>query len=428
MLDLNLQNYADWTVWSVTPVKKGFGFRVVLKYEDGSEKIQQKSGFKTKRDANTARDKVIGELSAGNYVVYSNVSVSDYMDFWLEEDIKKRVDSNNTYYSFSEIVKNHIKPAIGNKILTALNSGDIQKLYNTTTKKSVSVARLLKSVMNISLRYAVSKKFIAANPAKGVNLPKSVKKKKYHIRNINTQKTLTMEQVDILLEASKDTPIHMMVLFNVLMGLRCSEIIGLKYSDIDYVNRTITVQRQLGKKINTNKEDVAPKTLTKQEVKTKTISSVRVLPIPDYVFEAILKEKELYEKHKSRRKTAFQDLGYICCSAYGRPRSKNYHWKHYKHLLAANGLPDTRWHDLRSTYCTMLLKNQHNPKAVSKLMGHAKEIITLDVYADNKGIIADGVPEIEAFMDEVLPRRADKEKAAEELLEIEIDVSEFIAS
>ena len=43
----------------------------------------------------------------------------------------------------------------------------------------------------------------------------------------------------------------------------------------------------------------------------------------------------------------------------------------------------------------MLLKNQHNPKAVSKLMGHAREIITLDVYADNKGIIADGVPEIE---------------------------------
>ena len=35
----------------------------------------------------------------------------------------------------------------------------------------------------------------------------------------------------------------------------------------------------------------------------------------------------------------------------------------------------------------MLLKNQHNPKAVSKLMGHAREIITLDVYADNKNLI-----------------------------------------
>ena len=93
-----------------------------------------------------------------------------------------------------------------------------------------------------------------------------------------------------------------MVLMNVLMGLRCSEIIAVKYSDVDY----------------------------------------------------------------------------ICCSTYGRPRSKNYHWQHYKKLLADNGLPDIRWHDLRSTYCTLLLKNNYSPKAVSKLMGHAKEIITMD--------------------------------------------------
>lgn len=65
--------------------------------------------------------------------------------------------------------------------------------------------------------------------------------------------------------------------------------------------------------------------------------------------------------------------------------------RYYKQLLAENGLPDIRWHDLRSTYCTLLLKGSFNPKAVSKLMGHAKEIITMDVYADNRGIIADAV-------------------------------------
>ena len=68
-----------------------------------------------------------------------------------------------------------------------------------------------------------------------------------------------------------------------------------------------------------------------------------------------------------------------------------------------DNLPDIRWHDLRSTFCTLLLKNDFNPKAVSKLMGHSKEIITMDVYGDNKSIIVDGVPEIEEFMQEVLP-------------------------
>ena len=119
-------------------------------------------------------------------------------------------------------------------------------------------------------------------------------------------------------------------------------------------------------------------------------------------------------------------MGYICCSALDRARSKEFHCRYYKQLLAENGLPDIRWHDLRSTYCTLLLKEAFNPKAVSKLMGHAKEIITMDVYADNRGIIVDGVPEIEAYMKEVLPNMEEKESFKKELLEIVMDVTEFL--
>ena len=71
--------------------------------------------------------------------------------------------------------------------------------------------------------------------------------------------------------------------------------------------------------------------------------------------------------------------------------------------MQENNLPDIRWHDLRSTFCTLLLKNNFNPKAVSKLMGHSKEIITMDVYGDNKEIIAEGISELEEYIQEVLP-------------------------
>ncbi len=60
----------------------------------------------------------------------------------------------------------------------------------------------------------------------------------------------------------------------------------------------------------------------------------------------------------------------------------SYHFEHYKALLKRCGLPDIRWHDLRSTFCTLLLKNDYSPKAVSRMMGHAKEIITLDVMVN----------------------------------------------
>lgn len=426
MLDLSLQNYMDWYVKPVMKIKSAYGFRVILKYTDGSEKVQQKAGFPTKREAEKAREKTIAQLYNGSYIVYANILVSEYMEYWLEHDLRGRAKSEETYYTFSEIVKNHIVPAIGNKRMAEVNAGDVQKLYNAKAEYSVSVARLVKSVMNISFRYALNHRFIAVNPTRGIHLSKKIAKRPYHTRNIDTRKTLTLEQIMVLLEASKETPIHMQVLFNVLMGLRRSEINGLKYSDVDYVNRTLTVQRQLGIEPNSRKEDFAPKTFTKQEIGLKSESSYRVLPIPDYVFEAILEERKLYEKHRNRRKREFQDLDYICCSSYGRPRSKSFHWKHYKKLLSDNGLPDIRWHDLRSTFCTLLLKNDFHPKAVSKLMGHAKEIITMDVYGDNKGIIEDCIPEIIDFIDEVMPEEDVDEKFKKELLEIVIDTTEYL--
>ena len=430
MLDITLQNYTDWRVKPVMKIKKAYGYRVILKYMDGSEKSQQKSGFKSIREANSARERTIAELYNGTYIVHSNVSVQEFLEFWLEEDIKKRVDSQDTYYTFRNAVKNHIVPTLGKKKMVNLTRGDVQKLYNTTTEYSVSVARIVKTVMNISLRYGVSIKVIATNPAEGINLPKQVIKKAYHTRNIDTQRTLTLDQIYKLLEKSKDTPIHMQVLFNVLMGLRRSEIIAVKYSDVDYVNRTLRVERQLGQIINTTKEDFSPNTFTKQERGLKTESSYRVLPIPDYVFEAILEERKVYERNRTRRindqTNPFYDGDYICCSTYGKPRSKNYHWTHYKKLLSDNNLPDIRWHDLRSTFCTLLLKNDFNSKAVSKLMGHAKEIITMDVYGDNKGILADGVSEIEAYIEEVVPKD-EEEILQEELLDVVVDVQEYLS-
>ena len=126
----------------------------------------------------------------------------------------------------------------------------------------------------------------------------------------------------------------MQVLFNVLMGLRRSEINGLKYSDIDYINRTLRVGRQLGRVHNAKKEDYAPKTFTKQEIELKTESSYRELPIPDIVFEAIVEERQIYEENRKRRindrTNPFYDGNYICCSTYGKPRSKGFHWKYYK--------------------------------------------------------------------------------------------------
>lgn len=62
-----------------------------------------------------------------------------------------------------------------------------------------------------------------------------------------------------------------------------------------------------------------------------------------------------------------------------------------------------RFHDLRHTYTTLLMKNDINQKAIAASLGHSKSIITFDVYTDKQALIEGGVEEIDAFIDEVHP-------------------------
>lgn len=427
MGEIEQKAYIDFKVYEIfkIPERSNYGFRIALIYADGSKKIKQRSGFGTKKEAEAERKRITAELYNGTYIA-DEVKLKDVLNKWLEYDIRQRVRSRNTYDSYSSTVKNHIIPYFGeNKLITDITKGDIYRLYQDRAKYSVSVTRQVKVVINTAMRYAVENKLIAVNPAEGVDLPKLVAPKPYHTRVIETAKTLTADQIMVLLEESKNTPIHMQVLFNVLMGLRRQEINGVKYSDVDYINRTLSVERQLGTGLNREPNAKNDKSLTKQELELKTSSSRRILPIPDMVFEAILEERKRYEKNRSRRKRCFQDLDFICCSTYGRPRSKDFHWSHYKALLKKAGLPDIRWHDLRSTFCTLLLSNDFSPKAVSKLMGHAKDIITMDVYGDNSNIIPDEIPEMLEFMEEVLPELPEEDAAAE-VLEGVGDIREYL--
>ncbi|RKI37953.1 site-specific integrase [bacterium D16-51] len=432
MFDMELRDYTNWDVQSVfkRSDRGKYAYRVVLYFKDGTKRKKMYSGFATKKEAEDARKFTMGELANGTFIINDHVRLKDFLEYWLEYEIRKRAQSSNTYDSYSNIVRNHITPFMGSKKLTEINKGDVQRLYKDRAGYSKSIARLVKTVMNVSLRYALSYKLINTNPAEGIELPKTVERKPYHTRNIDTAKTLDMGQILLLLEESRKTPIHMQVLFNVLMGLRRQEINAVKYSDIDYVNRTLSVERQLGKELDRTPYGKT-KGMTKCELPLKTPSSRRILPIPDYVFEAILEERKKYEKWGSRRKSVFHDDGYICCSNYsGKPRSKDFHWRHYKELLKRTGLPDIRWHDLRSTYCTLLLNNDFSPEAVSRLMGHAGELITIDVYGDNTNIIPEEIPELISYMDEVMPKKTlqgiDSETDGKGVLDTLIDMEEFL--
>lgn len=426
--ELNLQAYVDYKVSELMELKNKLGFRVTLFYADGSTKVREHGGFTKKADANAEKNNVISQLHQGVYVIHNNIKVKELLVYWLEYEMRPEEKFKaNSYYSYKNCIEKHINPKIGNLRLLSLNQGHLKKLYKELAEKYVSIPKLAKTIMNTSMRYALGKRLVLNNPCIGVDLPKNVKKNEYHTVNIKEANTYTLEQVKEILQMAKKTKIHVQMVLALLMGLRRGEINGLKYSDIDFVNHKLRLQRQLGEDLHADEDTIAPKMKTKQEVPLKTRSSYRSLDIPDYVYWVLLEERKKYEKNRSRRQKGrwvFQDLDYVCCSSYGRPRSKSYHYEHYVKLIEEAGVPYITFHDLRHTYTTILMKNNINQRAIANALGHSKTIITVDVYTDMQRIIEDCVKEMQEFISEVHPYDATDKQMLERMFQEKIEFNE----
>lgn len=425
-IDLS-KTYVDYKVYSVIRLKNRYGFKVKLIYNDGTENIKQIGGFTKKSLANEERDNTIAQLKNHTFVIEQKIKFNEFSTYWLENVMKEKI-RYNSYMSYRNIINNYAIPFFKGLSLNYINIGHIQKFYNMITEKHKSVARLSKAVMKTLFDFAKEKNLIEVNPTEGISLPKCIEETNSKVLNIDIEKTLSIEQIRLLIDKSKDTPIYLYILFAVLMGLRKQEINGLKYKDIDFVNRKLYLQRQLGVDPLKTKDKCKKKTYTKQEIPLKSYSSERVLDIPDLVFEAILEERIKYMKNKNRRindkNNPFNDSGYICCSTYGNARSKGFHTKYYKNLIKENNLPDIRFHDLRHTFATLLLVNNYNLKAVSQMLGHANTIITSSVYFDKNKIIIDCEKELNDYINDIKPKESEDNSIS--IIDINLSTKEYL--
>lgn len=150
----DFKKYVEYKVYSVTTIKNGYGFRVLLTFADESTKTQQHAGFTTKREANAFRDEVIGQLHTGTYIVYGKIRVEEFMIFWLEDIMRPRI-TDDTYTTYKSAIKNYIVPQIGKMYMSTLNQGYIRKLYNAVAEKYESVAKNVRTIMKTSLELSL---------------------------------------------------------------------------------------------------------------------------------------------------------------------------------------------------------------------------------------------------------------------------------
>lgn len=159
-----------------------------------------------------------------------------------------------------------------------------------------------------------------------------------------------------LLDRAEDDPIYIVILLSAYFGLRQSEAIGLKWSAVDFENKTVSISRKV---IKTDGGIVGMDVM-------KTKSSHRTLPLIPQVEDALLKEKDNQEEMMAvmRRGYCKKYTDYICVDAIGELIKPNYVTDHFKVLLKTHSLKTIRFHDVRHSCASLLLANGVSMKMI----------------------------------------------------------------
>lgn len=234
--------------------------------------------------------------------------------------------------------------------------------------------RYINIIIKSALKQAVNNRMINDNACNAVVLPK---KNKIEII------PLTKEEVIQFLNVAKKDRLYTLYLLEMMTGLRRGEILGLKWSDIDFEKGKINVIHNLYR-INNTDENATTK--YKLELLTpKTETSKRSIPINQLMIEELLKHKEKQDLEKMYYASDYKDLGMVFTRPNGDYISPREFLRQYQKLLSTAGLEKKRFHDLRHTVASLLINANENPKVIQQLLGHSTISTTLDIYAHVMG-------------------------------------------
>ena len=356
--------------------------------ETGKRKQQWVSVKGTKKDAEKRLSELLSQLDNGIYVQPKKTTLADFLEMWLNEYAKNNL-SPRGFERYSGIIRKHLIPDLGKVTLTQLKPEHLQKHYAAKLNDGLSsrTVRYHHALIHVALQTAVKWALVSRNVADAVDPPR--------FRRIEMQ-TWDEEEVNQFLEAAKESPYYSLFYTALFTGMRRSEILALRWQDVDCIYCQIYVNRGLHQLKNGNFIFTQPKS-------AKSSRTIALTP------STILMLREYQEKQKLEREmlgTSLADGDLVFSNVEGKPLRPNTITRAWTTLAAKCGLKVIRLHDARHTHASLMLKQGIHPKVVQERLGHSSIQMTIDTYSH----VAPGIQEAAANrFDEILNHKTESE-------------------
>jgi integrase len=316
---------------------------------------------KTQRECRDWIKETLTKISNGLTFQSSRITLESFMSTWLDgKELSRRPQ---TVLQYRALAKQYIIPQMGKMRLQDIQPNYLKRLYLSMKEegRGARTVQMIHTLMHAVLKQAVKEGILGRNPADAVERPK-VEQAERHI--------LTEGQARQLIIATMGTRYGTLIYMALMTGMREGELLGLKWSDVDWDKGQLHIQRQL-QRLKVNGSGLVP---------PKTKAGKRIIVLGQETVDRLARHHEAQELQKMANRARWEENELIFPNTIGKPENWRNMYADYKDLLHENGLPDISFHDLRHTSLSFLLDMGTPINTVQQRAGHSKASITTDTY------------------------------------------------
>ena len=345
--------------------KNSYSLKVSLGKDanSGKYKYQWTTVKGTKKEAEKRLAEILHQLDNGTFMTPSKTTLGEYLEKWLKDYAKPNL-SPRGYERYESISRVHLIPSLGNIPLTQLKPEHLQKHYTDKLNNGLSAltVRYHHTVLHKALQTAIKWGLVNRNVADGVDVPRARR---------NEMQTWDEYEINRFLETAKDSPYYTLFHTALFTGMRRSELLAIRWCDVDFIFSQISVSRSLHHLKDGSYVFTQP----------KSAKSKRTIALSSFAIVAFREHREKQEVIRASLGIPLKDDDLVFNTLEGKPLRPNTITRAWSTLATRAGVKVIRLHDARHTHASLMLKSGVHPKIVQERLGHASIQITLDTYS-----------------------------------------------